>query len=181
MAANNEIRRRKITVDGEAIEVLRHRYIRACQSSLVLQDPQTEPLSIPARDIAGRNFNIAAIELFFEVFDDEAGTWDPQELDSDSLVQLCHVFWWLKCDTSALRSSPAVKRLRDRIQADSWASTEPRCTHRLVVSLVLCWKEELTASCNELMYKSIDNQDNLFEELPGVTCKYSSGNRMYTY
>jgi len=138
---------KEIIVDGDQIKVPYHQFTRACQYSAVLQDPQAEPLRIPARDSAAKNFDPDTITTFFEVFDDTVGKWNPREpLDCDTLVKLCHVFWWLKCDTRALRLSPAVQGLRDRIQTDSWKSDKPWCAHRLVISLVLCWKEQLTAS-----------------------------------
>jgi hypothetical protein len=185
MNANNEIQRHKdITVDGKLIEVPYHQFTRACQSSPVLRNRQAESLTIPVRD-AGRNFGIHTINRFFEVFEDEVGTWDPRDppLECESLVQLCHVFWWLKCDTSALRTSPAVKRLRGSFQWDRWATTESRCAGRLIVSLALCWEDQLAASCKELVYTSTDNQDqdNLFEGLPILACTHSSDNRTYTY
>lgn len=166
-----------IRVDGQPTRVQNHQLARARQHSAYLR--HHDELRIPARDKAGKNFDKDTIATFFEVFDRDI--WKPRALDCDTLVKLCHVFWWLKCDPSPLRSSEEVQGLRSKIQTDNWKSTKPWCTNRLVVSLVFGWNEQLTPSCNELVHKTMAEQENLFEDMPNVTCKDPPGNKMFTH
>jgi hypothetical protein len=162
-----------ITVNEQKMDVLLAQFERAYRYSQVLRDSQTLRFDIPARDIAANNFDTFTICLFFEIFEYEVGHWDDRGLDCESLVNLCHAFWWLKCDTAALRLSRAAQYLKASIQTDNWQATGSRCTNRLVVSLALGWEDQLTISCNELIYKTTDNDDNLFDVLPSAVCKYS--------
>jgi hypothetical protein len=173
MASNHERpASTEITVDDETIEVPLVQFDRACRHSKVLKDSQDLRFDIPARDIGANNFDHHTIKIFFEGFGGEEDTWDNPGLDCESLVRLCHAFWWLKCDARALRSSNTVQRLKSRIQTESWQATGSRCANRLVVSLVLGWKDELTASCNELVHQKMDNNDNLLAGLPSAVGQY---------
>jgi len=126
---------------------------------------------IPPRDISAKNFDSHTIKVFFEGFDGEDDTWDSPGLDCESLVRLCHAFWWLKCNTRALRSSAAVQLLKPKIQTNSWKATGSRCANRLVVSLALGWKDQLTTSCNELVHETVENNDNLLAGLPSAVAE----------
>jgi hypothetical protein len=135
---------------------------------------------IPPRDINANNFEASTIKAFFADFEHEVGDWNS-DLDPETLVQFCHAFWWLKCDTAALRLSKAAQHLKAKIQTtDAWEATGSRCTDRLVVSLALGWKEELTASCNELVYNTMDDDNNMLLGFPSAVGKHSSLKR-YSY
>jgi hypothetical protein len=163
----------QITVNEQPILVPIPQFERARECSLVLRESPTLRFDIPPRDSGARNFEISTIGIFFEVFEREVGHWDDRDLDCETLVSLCHAFWWLRCNPEALRSSEAVQHLKTRIQTDDWVATGSRCANRLVVSLVLGWGDQLAISCNELVYKTTDGDDNLFDVLPSAVCKHS--------
>jgi hypothetical protein len=172
MASNHERPDfKEITVNEERIELSLIQFNRARRYSSVLRDSRTSRFDIPPEDSAANNFDKTTIIMFFEGFQSEDHTWTNPGLDCESLVGLCHVFWWLRCDTRALRSSRAFELLKPSIQTDRWNATGSRCANRLAVSLVLGWEDQLTASCNELVHKTTDNDDNLLHGLPSADCK----------
>jgi len=83
-------------------------------------------LSIDVADRERENFDYLTIRMFFDIFRSQSGQWNTPRLDPDTLVKLCRVFRWLRCDRTPLAESPAVIHLRGDIQNAAWRSSPPK-------------------------------------------------------
>jgi hypothetical protein len=162
----------RITVNEKLIKVPRNQFKRACEYSAVIRHSENQRFDIPPRDSAAGNFDFNTVVIFFSVFNGVVGTYDNRDLDFETLVRLCHAFWWLRCDTAALRESQAVKHLRTKIQQHEWTTLESTTANRLIISLSLGWEDILATSCQQLVYKTMNRDENLFFELPNAVSKH---------
>jgi hypothetical protein len=110
----------KFTFNEETIHVPSPSLARAQQYSKVLRASECVRFDIPATESARDNFQVKTIETFFQIFEKDVGAWDDRDLDCETLVRLCHAFWWLECDTEAIRKSPAAQHLKKQGVAMNW-------------------------------------------------------------